>query len=116
RFAALQAGEELARRRGDDGYRVAPTPVGSPDAQALFLKRIWYRLPLYVRPAIYFFYRYVLRPGFLDGKHGFVFHFLPGFWYRVLVDVKLEELLAVEEGARSAPEPAPGAAQERTVP
>ena len=26
-----------------------------------------------------------------DGKAGFVFHFLQGFWYRLLVDAKLHE-------------------------
>jgi hypothetical protein len=31
-------------------------------------KGLWNRLPLYVRPFLYFFYRYVIRLGFLDGK------------------------------------------------
>jgi hypothetical protein len=56
------------------------------------MKRLWDRLPLYVRPVLYFVYRYVLRFGFLDGKEGFVFHFLQAFWYRLLVDIKLDEL------------------------
>jgi hypothetical protein len=47
-----------------------------------------------VRPVVYFLYRYVLRLGFLDGRQGFVFHFLHAFWYRLLVDVNLEELSA----------------------
>jgi hypothetical protein len=28
----------------------------------------------------------------LDGRAGFVFHFLQGFWYRFLVDVKVWEV------------------------
>ena len=52
----------------------------------------WYRAPLYVRPFVYFLYRYLLRFGFLDGKQGFVFHVLQAFWYRLLVDIKLDEL------------------------
>ena len=36
--------------------------------------------------------RYVLKAGFLDGKEGFVWHFLQGFSYRFLVDAKIFEL------------------------
>ena len=32
------------------------------------MKRMWRRMPLYVRPFLYFAYRYFLRFGFLDGK------------------------------------------------
>ena len=49
------------------------------------------RTPLFIRPFLYFFYRYILRLGFLDGKEGLIFHFLQGFWYRFLVDAKLFE-------------------------
>jgi hypothetical protein len=55
-------------------------------------------LPLYVRPFIYFSYRYFLRLGFLDGKEGAIFHFLHAFWFRLLVDIKLDELQ--RQGAR----------------
>jgi glycosyltransferase involved in cell wall biosynthesis len=40
----------------------------------------------------YFFYRYVIRLGFLDGQAGTAFHFLQGFWYRYLVDAKVAEV------------------------
>jgi hypothetical protein len=53
---------------------------------------VYARLPLFVRPAGYFVYRYFLRLGFLDGRAGTAFHFLQGFWYRYLVDMKLEEV------------------------
>ena len=52
---------------------------------------VYGRLPLGIRPALYFFYRYVLRLGFLDGWQGMVFHVLQVFWYRFLVDAKLME-------------------------
>jgi hypothetical protein len=45
-----------------------------------------------VRPFLYFFYRYFVRLGFLDGKQGAIFHFLQGFWFRLLVDIKIDEL------------------------
>ena len=69
-----------------------PSLFGTPDQRILWLKERWYGMPLYVRPFIYFFYRYILRLGFLDGKEGFVFHFLQAFWYRLLVDMNLDDL------------------------
>ena len=53
---------------------------------------VYGRMPLGLRPAMYFFYRYVIRLGFLDGWQGMVFHVLQGFWYRFLVDAKLMEV------------------------
>ncbi len=44
------------------------------------------------RAFIYFFYRYIIRLGFLDGQAGTAFHFLQGFWYRYLVDAKVAEV------------------------
>jgi glycosyltransferase involved in cell wall biosynthesis len=49
------------------------------------------RAPRYWRSVFYFLYRYVLRLGFLDGRPGFVFHFLQGCWKWVLVDAKIED-------------------------
>ena len=69
-----------------------PALNGNPDQRPARMKQAWERLPLYVRPALYFGYRYFVRLGFLDGKQGFLFHFLHRFWYRLLVDVYLEEL------------------------
>jgi glycosyltransferase involved in cell wall biosynthesis len=55
-------------------------------------QNLYGRAPLFWRACGYWFYRYVLRLGFLDGRPGLVFHFLQGFWYRFLVDAKLCEL------------------------
>ena len=92
RFATLQAEEEFERGRQQTGFLIQPSLFGTPDQRTLWLKRLWYRLPLYVRPFLYFGYRYFFRLGFLDGREGFVFHFLQAFWYRLLVDIKLDEL------------------------
>ncbi|MEO1922369.1 MAG: glycosyltransferase family 2 protein [Sphingomonadaceae bacterium] len=51
----------------------------------------YYRAPLFLRPLMRWFYRYVLRLGFLDGKHGFIWHFLHGLWFYMLIDIKLFE-------------------------
>jgi len=42
--------------------------------------------PLFIRPFVYFFYRYIFLLGFLDGKGGLIFHVLQGFWYRFYID------------------------------
>lgn len=50
------------------------------------------RLPLFWRAFAYFCYRYFFRLGFLDGKEGFLWHFLQGWWYRTMVDAVLTEM------------------------
>lgn len=52
---------------------------------------VYARLPVGLRAGAYFFYRYILRLGFLDGPRARSFHVLQGFWYRYLVDAKLAE-------------------------
>ncbi|MBI4683272.1 MAG: glycosyltransferase [Nitrospirae bacterium] len=53
---------------------------------------IYFRLPLFLRPFLYFIYRYFFQLGFLDGKEGFIFHTLHAFWYRFLVDAKIYQI------------------------
>ncbi len=55
-------------------------------------ERLYNRLPSGLRSSLYFFYRYFIGRGFLDGKEGFYFHFLQAFWYRAYVDATLFEL------------------------
>jgi len=90
RYAVQQAREEAVRRSDPD--RRPTRALGSPDERTRWRKRIWYRLPLYARPFWYFIYRYVFRLGFMDGKEGFIFHFMQAFWYRLLVDINRDEL------------------------
>lgn len=70
-----------------------------------FKEKFYFKLPLFIRPLLYYFYRYFLQVGFLDKKEGFIYHFLQGFWYRFLVDLKIMQLesLAKKEG-KSIPE------------
>jgi hypothetical protein len=48
--------------------------------------------PLFLRAFFYFLYRYFFKLGFLEGKEGFLWHFLQGWWYRTLVDAKIYEI------------------------
>lgn len=55
-------------------------------------KESYSRKPLFWRSFAYFIYRYFVKGGFRDGKEGFIFTFLQGWWYRTLVDAKVFEL------------------------
>jgi len=55
-------------------------------------ENLYAKLPLGMRSFGYFFYRYILLVGFLDGSVGTQFHFLQAFWYRYLVDIKFAEV------------------------
>lgn len=57
-----------------------------------FRENIWNHLPLLLKSIAYFFYRYFVRFGFLDGREGFIYHALQAGWYHFLVDVKYIEL------------------------
>ncbi len=57
-----------------------------------WLKRRWHGQPLYLRPFVYFFYRYVIRLGILDRPQGLIFHFMQALWYRLLVDANIDQL------------------------
>ncbi|RPE08450.1 glycosyltransferase family 2 protein [Chitinophaga lutea] len=69
--------------------------LGSESSQARrkrFLKeKVYSALSPGARASLYFCFRYFLRFGFMDGYRGFVFHFMQGYWYRLLVDVNLKE-------------------------
>jgi glycosyltransferase involved in cell wall biosynthesis len=93
RYAEAFAQEESERRRRRLPWKATPRLFGTPDERVLWLKDRYYRLPLLVRPALYFLYRYFFLLGILDGRTGFVFHFLQAFWFRLVVDIRLEELL-----------------------
>lgn len=60
---------------------------------AIRKKKLKYiKMPLFWRAFAFFVLRYFFRLGFLDGKEGFLWHFLQGFWYRTLADAKVYEI------------------------
>lgn len=88
-WAVLEAKEILFNKNRIMNIRFRGNPI---ERRNWLRYKIYYKLPLFVRPFIYFFYRYILRLGFLDGRQGLAFHFWQGFWYRLLVDIKILEL------------------------
>jgi glycosyltransferase involved in cell wall biosynthesis len=92
KFSSRMAIEEVLRREGALNWAISPNLFGNPDERIVWLKQKWYGLPLYVRPLLYFLYRFFLRLGFLDGVQGAIFHFLQGFWFRLIVDIKMAKI------------------------
>lgn len=92
KFSSRMAVEEVLRRAKMVGWSMPGRLTGNPDERIIWFKNKWYTMPLYLRPFIYFFYRYFLRMGFLDGTNGFVYHFLQAFWFRFIIDIKISEL------------------------
>ena len=91
RWAELEA-REIAEGCDPEG-RVEASPFGNPIERRRWLREgLYWKLPLFLRAFLYWFYRYFLRLGFLDGKEGMIYHFLQGFWYRFLIDAKLYEM------------------------
>ena len=82
----------MERQQQDRIQSVAPKFFGSPDQRIAYYKKIWWKLPLYWRPIFYFLYRFIWKRGFMDGPEGRLFHFLQGFWFRLIVDEKIREL------------------------
>lgn len=56
------------------------------------MKHRYAKMPLFWRAFIYFFIRYFLKGGMFEGKEGFLWCFLQGWWYRTLVDALIFEI------------------------
>ena len=64
---------------------------GTAEERRRWFKKKYLNLPLFVRPIIFWFIRYILQGGFLEGKRGFIWNALQCGWYRFLVDAKIYE-------------------------
>ncbi len=53
--------------------------------------KLYYRLPKFFRAKLYYWYRFYIKLGFLDGRAGQIHAFLQAYWYRYLVDAKIYE-------------------------
>ena len=84
-YSNLQVIEEIRSSLGDDKF-------GHFGQKKMARYKFYSRLPLFLRPALYFFYRYFIRCGFLDGPRGFIWAFLQAWWFRLVVDIKLFEI------------------------
>lgn len=90
RWAGLEAEENS--HTTTEVEQVVARLTGTPIEQRRWLRtKLFGRVPLFARAFGYFFYRYVLRRGFLDGTEGLIFHFLQACWFRFYVDAKIWE-------------------------
>ncbi len=81
--------EEITR--SDQQHDIESRFLGNPIQKKRAYKNLYYRIPLFLRAFLIFFYRYFIRLGFLDGREGLIFFTLQTFWFRFLVDAKLYE-------------------------
>ncbi|HTH81520.1 MAG TPA: glycosyltransferase family 2 protein [Mucilaginibacter sp.] len=93
RYSDRVALEEVERMQTAKTQTEKPKFFGSPNERKAWRKQLWWQLPRYVRPTLYFTQRMVFKLGILDGRTGIIFHFLQGFWFRLIVDIKIDELL-----------------------
>lgn len=93
-YATREMVDMLMMEYGMDAkaQEVTPKFFGTEEQRKRWLKIKYIKTPLFIRPFINFFLRYILKRGFLDGKEGFLWHILQGFWYRMLVDAKIFEI------------------------
>ncbi len=93
---------ELLRPQESSGKLEAELSADPRKRRRLY-KGIYYRLPPGLRACGYFFFRYVVQLGFLDGRVGFYYNFLQALWFRMLVDAKLAEVEAAGTDRGHAP-------------
>ena len=88
---------DFSSREAKERYQASQSAMkgsfsGSQSERTRWMKNsIYLKLPKFFRAFLYFKYRYILRLGFLDGKEGFIFHFLQGLWHQFLIDAKMHE-------------------------
>jgi glycosyltransferase involved in cell wall biosynthesis len=78
-----------------------PRSIGSVQRIKRWLKKIAWRLPM--RPLVRFFYAYILRVGFLDGRAGFFFCGLLAFYDFLASANRYEQQVAQKSGEPNSP-------------
>lgn len=91
-YARREAVEILDELYGLSKAEEGISVLGSQAAAKHKAKSTYNKLPIFWRSFLYFLYRFILRGGFLDGKPGFVFSFIQGWWYRTIVDLNTYDI------------------------
>ncbi|WP_455638003.1 glycosyltransferase family 2 protein [Parabacteroides sp.] len=91
-YAVRDAAELLNMELNLWGNDLDDKKLGKQATHKRKIKSRYSRLPLFWRSFFYFVYRYFLKGGFLDGKEGFLWHFLQGWWFKALADAKVFEI------------------------
>ncbi|HKS96781.1 MAG TPA: glycosyltransferase family 2 protein [Terriglobia bacterium] len=111
RYAQLEAEDDFRERHPArvEGSIAASYRGSQPERKRWMRLRVWNRLPLLVRPFLFFGRNYFLRGGFLDGRPGFIYHVLWSFWVRFMIDV---EIIERRLAGRSSDSSRPGSSSE----
>lgn len=81
--------------------RVSASLRGNAIQKKRALRALYGRLPLFIRPWLFFVYRYFCRLGFLDGYPGLIYCVLQTLWFRFLIDAKVYERLKTQSKGKS---------------
>jgi glycosyltransferase involved in cell wall biosynthesis len=93
RYATREALELIGQEQTARDEEIEAQFFGSQAMRKRWLRhRVWNRLPLLMRPFLYFFYRFFLLGGFWDGRAAFVYHFMQALWFPLLIDIKFLEI------------------------
>jgi hypothetical protein len=91
RWAAMETKQLTKGCAGDRKGVVEGKFFGSPIQRKKWFRMYYERSPLFLRGFLYFFIRYFIKGGFLDGIPGLIYHVLHGFWFRFYIDACLFE-------------------------
>ena len=86
---------EAVKAREQIAFKASDVISSDPNVRRRALKEIFFRMP--ARPAVKFFYYYLWRRGFLDGRPGFTYATLQAF-YEYMIECKRRELMRRAEG------------------
>ncbi len=97
RYSSREALEVLNERLQVFGPGVKLTSVATSHQAKIkrFIKqRIFRKIPYEISAFAYFFFRYVIQLGFLDGREGLAYHVIQGYWQQFVIGAKARELEA----------------------
>lgn len=102
KYSDLIAEEEIEREQKMRMQTIKANLSGNPDERRAWFKKLWWKLPLGIRPYLYFIYRMTFKLGIFDNRKAIYFHYLQGLWFRLLVDKKIKLLKAKNKIATDA--------------
>lgn len=85
KYAEFEAIELINKRRVDPLADI----FGNQTQRKRWIRYyIWNNIPPFIRPIVFFVYKIIFMLGILDGPRGWLYHFMHGFWYKLLIDIK----------------------------
>lgn len=88
-YATREMQDYIEQRFPSEGFDSSNKEISSVRNK----KTKYYNAPMFWRCWAYFFYVYLVRGNWRNGKEGFIYSFLYHFYYRMLVDFKIYEQL-----------------------